>query len=148
MSLLGGLIIAAADTAGKPSLAWRGRRAAQHVSAIVAAAVPGVACRRGGRRHAPPTALSPRKIGHGLAIGAERGRELADAAVERTTELAGELAQRVRERGPEVADAARARAEEFAPIARERGRSWPRVCPGTLGRPGRSRLRTQLDQRR
>ena len=32
ISLIGGLIIAAVDTEGKPSLGWRGRRAAQKVS--------------------------------------------------------------------------------------------------------------------
>ncbi|WP_029107737.1 DoxX family protein [Mycobacterium sp. URHD0025] len=143
VSLLGGLIIAAADTAGKPSLAWRGRRAAQHVSATVAAAVPGVAA--GGDALADSAIAE--KIGHGLAIGAERGRELADAAVERTTELAGELAQRARERGPEVADAARARAEEFALIARERG---PELAEAARERSAAlaDLARTQLDQRR
>ncbi|HTM83370.1 MAG TPA: DoxX family protein, partial [Mycobacterium sp.] len=40
VSLIGGLIIAAVDTAGKPSLGWRGRRAARKVSASVAAALP------------------------------------------------------------------------------------------------------------
>ena len=40
LSLLGGLIIASADTAGKPSLGWRGRRAAHKVSGAVAAAIP------------------------------------------------------------------------------------------------------------
>ncbi|HWF28873.1 MAG TPA: DoxX family protein, partial [Mycobacterium sp.] len=32
LSLLGGLVIASADTAGKPSLGWRGRRAAARLS--------------------------------------------------------------------------------------------------------------------
>jgi len=32
LSLLGGLMIASADTAGKPSLGWRGRRAAERIS--------------------------------------------------------------------------------------------------------------------
>lgn len=143
VSLLGGLIIAAADTAGKPSLAWRGRRAAQHVSASVAAAVPGVAA---GGDGLADSAIAE-KIGHGLAVGAERGRDLADAAVERTTELAGELAQRARERGPEVADAARARAEEFALIARERG---PELAEAARERSAAlaDLARTQLDQRR
>ena len=39
ISLLGGLIIAAVDTEGKPSLGWRGRRAAHKVSEAVSAAV-------------------------------------------------------------------------------------------------------------
>lgn len=39
MSLLGGLIIASADTAGKPSLSWRGRRAARRVSQTASTAL-------------------------------------------------------------------------------------------------------------
>ncbi|MGW4099639.1 DoxX family protein [Mycobacterium sp. NPDC004974] len=143
VSLLGGLIIAAADTAGKPSLAWRGRRAARQVSASVAAAVPGVAA--GGDAIADSAIAE--KIGHGLAVGAERGRELADAAVERATELAAELAQLAREHGPEVADAARARAGELALVARERA---PELAEAARERSAAlaDLARTQLDQRR
>ena len=35
ISLIGGLIIAAVDTEGKPSLGWRGRRTARKVSEAV-----------------------------------------------------------------------------------------------------------------
>ena len=41
LSLLGGLLIASADTAGKPSLGWRGRRAAERLSDRVSSAWPG-----------------------------------------------------------------------------------------------------------
>ena len=41
ISLVGGLMIAAADTAGKPSLGWRGRRAAKRLSERVSSALPG-----------------------------------------------------------------------------------------------------------
>src|SRR3954447_25085455 len=37
VSLIGGLIIAADDTEGKPSLGWRGRRAAHKVTEVVGA---------------------------------------------------------------------------------------------------------------
>ena len=40
VSLIGGLIIAAVDTEGRPSLGWRGRRAAHKVSEAVTAALP------------------------------------------------------------------------------------------------------------
>ena len=40
VSLIGGLIIAAVDTEGKPSLGWRGRHAAHKVSEAVTAALP------------------------------------------------------------------------------------------------------------
>jgi uncharacterized membrane protein YphA (DoxX/SURF4 family) len=41
VSLLGGLIIASADTAGKSSLGWRGRRAARKVTEAVSDRLPG-----------------------------------------------------------------------------------------------------------
>ncbi|MDQ2637115.1 MAG: DoxX family protein, partial [Actinomycetota bacterium] len=40
ISLIGGLIIAAVDTEGKPSLGWRGRQTAHKVSEAVASALP------------------------------------------------------------------------------------------------------------
>ncbi len=121
VSLIGGLIIAAVDTEGKPSLGWRGRRAAQKVSEAVTAALPAGA--------APGGALADsalaEKVGHGLQIGAERGRELAHVARERGADLAeialergSEWADVARERAPEVAEAARERAGEFADTAR------------------------------
>lgn len=146
VSLLGGLIIAAADTAGKPSLAWRGRRAARQVSASVAAAVPGVTT-GGLNSNALTDSAFAEKVGHGLAVGAERGRELADAAVERTTELAAEFAELAREHGPEVADAARERATELAHIARERA---PELAEAARERSAAFAdiARAQLEQRR
>jgi uncharacterized membrane protein YphA (DoxX/SURF4 family) len=45
VSLLGGLIITAADTAGKPSLGWRGRRAARKVTEAVPSSLPGSSSR-------------------------------------------------------------------------------------------------------
>ncbi|HTT52798.1 MAG TPA: DoxX family protein [Streptosporangiaceae bacterium] len=57
VSMLGGLLIAAADTAGNPSLAWRGRHAAQAARrdltlATRAARVSGQAGARAGRAQA------------------------------------------------------------------------------------------------
>ncbi len=80
ISLLGGLIIATADTAGKPSLSWRGRRAARRLAE--AAAVT-----------AGAETLTT-KVGHGLHTGAVRGKELAEAAGERGRELAETAADR------------------------------------------------------
>ncbi len=148
ISLLGGLIIAAADTAGKPSLGWRGRQAADRISGAVSSALPGGA----------PDALIDQelldRIGHGLQVGAERGRELVSTAAERSepyveaarkrgTELAStaaeksapvvqaarkrarkrgaELAEVLRDRGSDLADTARERGAELAETARERG---------------------------
>src|SRR6195256_2639581 len=62
ISLIGGLIIASVDTEGKPSLGWRGRRAARKVSEAVATALPVGA--------ASSSALADgalaEKVGHGL----------------------------------------------------------------------------------
>ncbi|MEX3645682.1 DoxX family protein, partial [Mycolicibacterium porcinum] len=122
VSLLGGLIIAAADTAGKPSLAWRGRRAAQQVSASIAAAVPGVSA--GGDALADSAIAE--KIGHGLAVGAERGRDLAAPPVQRASDLATDLAQPAREHRPELAASPRALAGELA--------RWPPRAPPASAR--------------
>lgn len=97
LSLIGGLIIAAADTEGKPSLAWRGRRAAHKVTASVAAALPAGAA----ASESIADSAVAEKLGHGLSVGAERGRELAEIARER----AAELAHAAREHAPELAEA-------------------------------------------
>ncbi|MDH6193943.1 putative membrane protein YphA (DoxX/SURF4 family) [Mycobacterium frederiksbergense] len=144
VSLLGGLIIAAADTAGKPSLAWRGRRAAHQVSASVAAALPGVAAAGGGLTdHRVTDNVMAEKIGHGLAVGAGRGRELADAALV----LATELAHVAREHAPEVAEAARERATEYAHAAREHAPELAEVAR-ERGAALVDLARAQLDQGR
>ncbi|ORB30352.1 DoxX family protein [Mycolicibacterium parafortuitum] len=124
VSLIGGLIIAAVDTEGKPSLGWRGRRAARKVSDAVASALPAGAAAGNSLVDSPLA----EKVGHGLQVGAERGRELAHIAGERGSEFAevaldrgGKLAEVARERGTELAELARERAPELAEIARERG---------------------------
>jgi uncharacterized membrane protein YphA (DoxX/SURF4 family) len=123
VSLIGGLIIAAVDTEGKPSLGWRGRRAAHRVSEAVTAVLPAGAATGGALAD---SALAER-VGHGLQVGAERGRELAHVARERGAELAevalergAEWAEVARERAPELAETARERGAEFADVARER----------------------------
>jgi len=133
VSLIGGLIIAAADTEGKPSLGWRGRRAAHRVSEAVTAALP-VGAATGG---ALADSAIAEKLGHGLAVGAERGRELAHVARERGVELAEVarerapvLAEAARERGAELAEVARERAPVLAEAARERGAELAEIARG------------------
>jgi uncharacterized membrane protein YphA (DoxX/SURF4 family) len=120
LSLVGGLLIASADTAGKPSLGWRGRRAAERLSERVSAALPG-------SDDADLSELGE-KIVHGLQAGAERGRELASTAAERSAPYAEaaldrgrELASTAAERGAPLAKKARKRGEMLADAARERG---------------------------
>jgi uncharacterized membrane protein YphA (DoxX/SURF4 family) len=131
VSLIGGLIIAAVDTEGKPSLGWRGRRAAHKVSEAVTAALPAGAATGGALAD---SALAD-KVGHGLHVGAERGRELAHVARERGAEFAdvarergAEWAEVARERAPVLAEAARERGAEIAELARERGAEWAEVA--------------------
>ena len=123
LSLIGGLMIASVDTEGKPSLGWRGRRAARRASKAVSAALP-VGAASGGA----VLGAVGEKVGHGLQTGAERGRELADVASERVAPLldvarerGAELAEVARERGSELAEVARERGAELAGVARERG---------------------------
>ena len=122
LSLIGGLLIASVDTEGKPSLGWRGRRAARRASKAVSAALP-VGAASGGA----VLGTVGEKVGHGLQTGAERGRELADVASERVAPLldvarerGAELAGVARERGAELADTARVRGVDWAATARKR----------------------------
>jgi uncharacterized membrane protein YphA (DoxX/SURF4 family) len=121
LSLLGGLMIAAADTEGKPSLGWRGRRAAERLSERVSSALPG-----------SDDGLLDSDLGErivrGLQVGAERGRELATTAAERSApyaeaalERGRELASTAAERGTPLAKAARKRGEKLADTALTRG---------------------------
>src|SRR3954452_1321964 len=139
VSLIGGLIIAAVDTEGKPSLGWRGRRAAHKVSEAVTAALP-VGAATGG---AVADSALAEKVGHGLQVGAERGRELAHVARER----GGELADVARGRAPVLAEAARERAAERADVARERA---PVLAEAARERAAElaDTARTQVEQRR
>jgi uncharacterized membrane protein YphA (DoxX/SURF4 family) len=121
ISLLGGLMIASADTAGKPSLGWRGRRAAERISERVSGVLPG------SDDGLLDSELAER-IAHRLQAGAERGRELASTAAEKSQpyaeaalERGRELASTAAERSAPLAEAARRRGEKLASVARERG---------------------------
>ena len=139
VSLIGGLIIAAVDTEGKPSLGWRGRHAAHKVSEAVSAALPAGAATGG----ALADSALAEKVGHGLQVGAERGRELAHVAAER----GAELAEVARERGAEWAEVARDRAPELAETARERGAEFADVARERAGELADT-ARTQAKERR
>jgi uncharacterized membrane protein YphA (DoxX/SURF4 family) len=124
LSLLGGLIIASADTAGKPSLGWRSRRAAGKV----AAALPVGAAGGNALIDKELAEKVGKNVQEGLHVGAERGRELASVAAEKSAPLLSvaqkrgvELAHLARERGAELAEIARDRGSELADVARDRG---------------------------
>jgi uncharacterized membrane protein YphA (DoxX/SURF4 family) len=115
LSLLGGLMIASADTAGKPSLGWRGRRAAERLSERVSSALPGSddAFDELGER-----------IVHGLQVGAERGRELASTAAEK----GAPYAEAALERGRDLASVAAERSAPYAEVALDRGRELANIA--------------------
>jgi uncharacterized membrane protein YphA (DoxX/SURF4 family) len=107
VSLLGGLIIASADTAGKPSLGWRGKRAAERLSERVSGSSDNLLDSDLGER-----------IVHGLQVGAERGRELASTAAEKSAPYA----EAALERSRELASTAAEKSAPYAEAALERGR--------------------------
>jgi uncharacterized membrane protein YphA (DoxX/SURF4 family) len=116
LSLIGGLMIASVDTQGKPSLGWRGRRAARRVAEAVSAALPAESSPNG----AVLDTVSG-KVRHSLRTGAERGRELADVAAEQVPPLldiarerGAELAETAKKRGKKAAMKAQKRLEQFA----------------------------------
>ncbi len=127
MTMLGGLLIAAVDTEGKPSLGWRGRRAARKAQASVAEAFSSA---NGSDAEHTMHVVSERARSAAEQAG-ERGGELLDAARVRGSALAhlakergAELSEVARERGPVLAELARERGTEFAHLARERGTEW------------------------
>jgi uncharacterized membrane protein YphA (DoxX/SURF4 family)/gas vesicle protein len=126
MGLLGGLMIAAADTAGKPSLGWRGRRAANNAAAAVSAALPFGASADSAtgealREHALEAAERARTLS---GIAATKGAEVAETAQQHGSEWA-EVAK---ERGAELADVAKEHGSEWAEIAKVHGAEWAEIA--------------------
>ena len=141
VSLLGGLLIAAVDTEGKPSLAWRGRRKADEVSSAVAAAIPfgagaaasasawdGIKDRAEDSAHllgertsvaADKLAVASHVAADKSAEAAEQFRKRAPGLLEVARDKSAELAAKARELTPELAEAARDRSAEAAELVRE-----------------------------
>ncbi|MBF6543746.1 DoxX family protein [Nocardia brasiliensis] len=137
LGLLGGLMIAAADTEGKPSLGWRGRRAARGAAATVSAALPFTgssegAATEGLRRRAHEVASAAGALG---STAATKGAELADTVQQHgpewaaaAKEHAAPLVETAKERGAELADVAKHRGAELAERARTRGPKWAELA--------------------
>lgn len=92
LSLLGGLIIASADTAGKPSLGWRGRRAAERVSEAVSSALPDSVSLSADNEFTD-------KVTQGLHTARVRGAELVESAKELAQDQGSDLVEAARKRG-------------------------------------------------
>ena len=136
LSLMGGLLISAADTEGKPSLAWRGRRKADAaLAALPLGAKASTTAWDSIREHAQESASTlgeksseaagllkqdAHKLGERSAEAAEKFRDRAPVVAENARERSAEFADKVRDRAPVVAENARERSAELAETARER----------------------------
>jgi len=113
VSLLGGLLIAAVDTEGKPSVGWRSRRAAKRASQAVSVALPFAAS---GASNTSDT------LGHAAGKAADRGQDLAQRIA------ASDTTKRLSASGADWAHTARVRAAELASVAAERGNELAQVA--------------------
>jgi len=130
VSLAGGLLIAAVDTEGKPSVAWRTRKGAERAQQAVTAALPLVAAgsssttdslRDAAHRASERGQVLAQRVAESdttkrLAAG---GTELAHTAAQRAQELAHQVAEsdttkRLAAGGTELAHTAAQRAQELA----------------------------------
>ncbi|ORW22018.1 DoxX subfamily protein [Mycolicibacter nonchromogenicus] len=137
VSLIGGLLIAAADTEGRPSLGWRARRVYRRAADALPTASNGALETVGER------------VSTGLSAGVEHGRELAELVGEKAgplLESAGErgaqLAEVAGERGAQLAEVAAQRGSQLAEVAVERGTELAQVArEGATTLAGRARRR-------
>ncbi|MEO9330500.1 DoxX family protein [Gordonia aurantiaca] len=147
IGLLGGVLLAAVDTEGKPSLAWRGRQRAQAVAAALpigtaaghstweslvertqeGAEVVGERSAEAGELLSKGAHLLGERSVEAAAKLREHAPELAEVAQKRSQEIAekaaetaGEVAERLRDRAPVIADTALERSAEIAETARKR----------------------------
>ncbi|UEA61701.1 DoxX family membrane protein [Gordonia otitidis] len=136
LSLMGGLLISAADTEGKPSLAWRGRRKADAaLAALPLGAKAGTTAWDSLRDHAQESASvlgeksseaadllkqDAHKLGERSAEAAEKVRDRAPEIAETARERSADFADKVRDRAPEIAETARERSADFADKVRDR----------------------------
>ena len=112
VSLLGGLLIAAADTEGKPSLAWRGKRKASAAGDAITAALP-----IGAAAGATTWESLRERTQDGAEVLGERSSEAGEYLKEGAhllSERSAEAAAKFREHAPELAETARERSAEFA----------------------------------
>ncbi|KQY38812.1 MULTISPECIES: DoxX family protein [Nocardia] len=127
LGLLGGLMIAAADTEGKPSLGWRARRAFSREEPRIAAEGAAIAA-AAKVRGAHLADVAHEQGAHLAEIANERGSALAEIARERGPQLADAVRNRsahlvevAKDRGPEVAEAVRTRGAHLVDVAKDRG---------------------------
>jgi uncharacterized membrane protein YphA (DoxX/SURF4 family) len=110
VGLLGGVLLATADTEGKPSLAWRSRQGIDRATAALAGSVAAM-------RHSGDSGQSFAKLGEGLSTVADKVREASAVAAEKGSELS----QRAAEKGAEFYSVAADKGSELLSTAAERG---------------------------
>lgn len=141
VGLLGGLLIAAADTHGKPSVAYRGRRAARRAQAAVAdlttTSGPGLGERVGSAAQDASGAVS------GVAAGLVGMAPGAGAAVSSFAQRAGtQLSAAGTDASARASDLS-VRAAAAAKKAEKRGAEWQKVAEKR-----RAELQVQAEKRR
>ena len=128
VGLLGGLLIAAVDTEGKPSVAWRTRRSAERAQKAVAAALPGATSGHTGdtlREAAQTAAERTQVLAHQVAESdttkklAAGGAALAATAAAKAQDLAHQVAEsdmtkKLAAQGQDLAHAAALRGSALA----------------------------------
>ncbi|WP_035719732.1 DoxX family membrane protein [Gordonia shandongensis] len=128
LGLLGGALIASADTEGRPSLGWRGRRRLESARTSVVDALPS-----GAQRQSAWDDVAER-TSQWAGTAADRAQDVADQVADRAPEVidtvrdrAGTFADQVVDRAPEVADRARDLAERAGEETAVRTRRWRRA---------------------
>jgi uncharacterized membrane protein YphA (DoxX/SURF4 family) len=118
LGLLGGLILAAADTEGAPSLGWRARYQVRRVAhaVAVARALSGDETGRGAGTASKRSTGSSRKANTALAHAAKAGAGATAPAVAAGAELAGSLLAKAHDHQP----------DELTRTAAPLTRSWAR----------------------
>ncbi len=137
--LLGGLLIAAADTEGKPSLGWRGRSAARHAAQTISSTLPLAAgdssTRDAAARRLHGAATTARSLAERARdeaadltdIAREQGPHWAEVAKDRAADIGTRLGDLAQESAPLV-DTVRDRAVGLTDIAREQGPHWAEIA--------------------
>ncbi|QRY64405.1 DoxX family protein [Gordonia sp. PDNC005] len=112
LGLLGGVLIASADTEGRPSLGWRGRRRLVDARESIVEALPG----ESGQDTLTASVNKAEQWAHQAADRVPTDRIAANASTLAASarSRAEDLAHTVADRAPDVIDATRQRAEQWA----------------------------------
>jgi uncharacterized membrane protein YphA (DoxX/SURF4 family) len=116
LGLLGGLILAAFDTEGAPSLGWRAKRQARELeTAIGVGRTKARRTRRSVRRRAGEQLTAGLELGHRVAPDPEELRYARDGVVEALRDSSGTATHAVQQAASIVSDAVR----QLEPLARD-----------------------------